>query len=996
MRTFTILRLVAATAVVSSLVVGIAPGARAADPPPAEEPPEYTFPGVEPETCSRLVTSPTANPPSCMYDWRGDEIDLEISTHNIGEGDTFTMKVVEKKAGGYAPTSYGWDLHLFHMGWGTSSGYVNENQIVMRRPGGFPNRPSSLFWAGPKITKLSPCRTTDTECTFRLDKTWVTSQKKLSVAWVYVGVAIDGPAHSGSHPYYQETYLGITPKYSEEPEPKIAWRPTPGSDGWEIELDASGSTDDGEIKQTIWTQGSWNLLSDKEKWVYKYDPPCRYYTVEEDGEPPCETAEFGVTLGVTDDLGLSAWVDETITFPVTPEQCSPGPCPIIVNDTGDGADSSPGDDSCDIDPNSSGEQCTLRAAIEEANSDSTRDTIVFALPTSPAIIAPATPLPAITQPVGIEGAGVRIDGSASDALTGAGFTVRAPNVSLTGFEIGGFSAGIALEGGGGTKVIGNYIGITAAGATIPNATGILVSSANNEISGNVVSANLGDGMRLSGDGNRVVSNIVGLSPDGVYEAGNGRYGITLGSLGNFIGEPGAGNVIVSNKFDGIHVLDGGNTIRANWIGVDPRGLIVKGAYQGTNGEAGIYIMSGANNMTIGGPAPADGNVIAQNGTWGISAWADGLRVENNHIGMVPGSSLLHAWPNVYGGVLVIGRNGVVSGNTFGLALRGPSVGLFNAVNATIQRNQFNADPSAIHATGISTGLVGGAGAGNEFVNGSVVVTGSAKMRIRTNTHRFNPSSGAPPIEIIPGATGGALDSAGSFGFSFEHDFVTPNDSGDGDTGPNGVQNFPVLTQAVTSNTNVIVTGTIDGSNVARSIDLYSTPACHQTGHGPGERYLATVNVPAGQTTFTRSIPWILNDPSLITATATGPDGTSEFSACIGVNSGAKVARYSTSSARTGSKLLGGAKVKGKIAVFADATQVKIPAGSSVKFFIDNKLIGSDVTAPFDMNGTAANGTATLYDTAKLSVGTHQLMVRIVPTSGPTISLLPVAFTVTRA
>jgi CSLREA domain-containing protein len=992
MRTFTILRLAAVLAVASSLLVGTATGARAADPPPAEEPPEYTFPGAEPERCGHWVKSPTANPPHCMYDYRGDEIGLEISTHNVGEGDTFTMSVVEKRAGGYTPTSFGWDLHLFHMGWGTSSAYQNEHEIVIRRPGGFPNRPSSIFFSGVKITKLSPCTATDTECTFRLDRTWSTSQEKLALDWVYVGVAIDGPAHSGSHPYWQETYLGITPKYSEEPEAKIAWRPTPGSDGWEIELDASGSSDDGEIDQTVWTEG-WQYIADDEKFVYRFDPPCRYYTIENDGEPPCETADFTVTLGVTDDRGLTDWVDETITFPVTPKQCSPQPCPIVVNDTGDGADSSPGDDACDIDPNLSGEQCTLRAAIEEANSDSTRDTIVFALPTSPATIAPATDLPAITQPVAIEGSGVRLDGSATGTPLRVGLMVRAPNVSISGFEIGGFGAGIDLDLGGSAQVVGNHLGITAAGTAIPNATGILVNSAVNLISGNVVSANTSDGMRLTGDGNRVIGNVVGLTPDGTNEAGNGRYGITLGSLGNLIGEPGAGNVIVANDFDGIHVLDAGNTIRANWIGVDPKGFITKGL-EGTNGEAGIYVFSGAANTTIGGPSPADGNVIAQNSTWGISSKADGLRVENNHISTVPSSPYM--WPNVYGGLLVMGRNAVVSGNRFGLHPRGPSLALHNAVNATVQRNQFNADPSAVLATGSSTGLIGGTGAANDFVDGSVVVTGAAKMRIRANSHSFNPDSAAPDIEIIPGSTGGALDGDGSFGFTYQHDFVTPNDPGDGDAGPNGVQNFPVLEQAVTSNASVIVTGTIDGSNVARAIDLYTTPACHQTGHGPGARYMATVNVPAGQTTFTRSLPWVAGDPSLITAAATGPDGTSEFSACISVNSGAKVARYSTSPQRTGSTLLSGATVKGKVAVYADKTQVQIPAGSSVKFFIDNKLIGTDATAPYDMNGTAANGAATLYDTARLSVGTHQLVLRIVPPSGPTVSLPPVSFTVTRA
>jgi len=41
--------------------------------------------------------------------------------------------------------------------------------------------------------------------------------------------------------------------------------------------------------------------------------------------------------------------------------------PIIVNTTGDQDDGDPNDGVCDVDPNQTGNQCTLRAALEEAN-----------------------------------------------------------------------------------------------------------------------------------------------------------------------------------------------------------------------------------------------------------------------------------------------------------------------------------------------------------------------------------------------------------------------------------------------------------------------------------------------------------------------------------------------------------------------------------------------------------------------------------------------------
>jgi hypothetical protein len=192
-----------------------------------------------------------------------------------------------------------------------------------------------------------------------------------------------------------------------------------------------------------------------------------------------------------------------------------------------------------------------------------------------------------------------------------------------------------------------------------------------------------------------------------------------------------------------------------------------------------------------------------------------------------------------------------------------------------------------------------------------------------------------------------------------------------------------------------VSGTLDSALYTRTIDFFATSTCQSTGNGPGERYLGSVAVAASQSTFSRALPWTAGDTSLITATATGPDGTSEFSQCIAVNDGKNAARVSTSALRTGSKLVSGATIKGKVAVYADTTKVQIPAGATVRFFIDGKSMGADDIAPYDMKGTATNGTAVLYDTKALAVGVHQMFVRVVPKSGPTITLTPVSFTVTR-
>ncbi len=88
---------------------------------------------------------------------------------------------------------------------------------------------------------------------------------------------------------------------------------------------------------------------------------------------------------------------------------------LTVNSHLDTSDLSPGDGSCDTTTILVGDQCTLRAAIEELNAqgpDVSPHEINFNIPGSgPFTILPASPLPAIEVPVeilGINSAGRRL------------------------------------------------------------------------------------------------------------------------------------------------------------------------------------------------------------------------------------------------------------------------------------------------------------------------------------------------------------------------------------------------------------------------------------------------------------------------------------------------------------------------------------------------------------------------------------------------------------
>jgi hypothetical protein len=81
---------------------------------------------------------------------------------------------------------------------------------------------------------------------------------------------------------------------------------------------------------------------------------------------------------------------------------------FTVNETGDAPDAFTTSNTCDTDVFTNGDQCTLRAAIQQANATSGADAINFAIPGTgvKTIAVGATGLgglPAITEQVGING-----------------------------------------------------------------------------------------------------------------------------------------------------------------------------------------------------------------------------------------------------------------------------------------------------------------------------------------------------------------------------------------------------------------------------------------------------------------------------------------------------------------------------------------------------------------------------------------------------------------
>jgi hypothetical protein len=114
-----------------------------------------------------------------------------------------------------------------------------------------------------------------------------------------------------------------------------------------------------------------------------------------------------------------------------------------------------------------------------------------------------------------------------------------------------------------------------------------------------------------------------------------------------------------------------------------------------------------------------------------------------------------------------------------------------------------------------------------------------------------------------------------------------NDAGDGDTGPNQFQNYPVITNAVVSPGDAVVTGTLNSAASANfRIDFFASTACEpfNGGHGEGQSFLGATTVATDAGGNAGFGPLLFPAPAgqpFITATATDAFGnTSEFSVCV--------------------------------------------------------------------------------------------------------------------
>ncbi|HEU0293222.1 MAG TPA: CSLREA domain-containing protein, partial [Anaerolineales bacterium] len=462
--------------------------------------------------------------------------------------------------------------------------------------------------------------------------------------------------------------------------------------------------------------------------------------------------------------------------------------------------------------------------------------------------------------------------------------------------------GVWIYGAGatGNLVQGNYIGTNAAGTTPLGNTlsGVLVQdvsgAGNNTIGGatpagrNLISGNGQNGVWLySGTSVTVVQgNYIGTDVTGSLDLGNADDGMGIRTPNNIIGGTAAdaGNLISGNDRGGIYLYGGGaagNLVQGNIIGTTANGNQALG-----NTRHGVAIGYGPSNNTIGGTQPGARNLISGNDEAGVvvsEVGTNGNLVQGNYIGTdetgtLPLGNLMDGLHIQYSATgTLVGGTTPGAGNL--IAANGWNGGVRITASATgtiVQGNKIGTD-----ATG--TLLLGNSPDGVS-INGSDNQIGGTEAGA-ANIIAHNTDNGI----YVESGTGNALAgnliwANGALGIDLDPLGSTPNDPGDSDTGPNNLQNSPVIT-SFTTGASTTVNGTFNSSaNTTFRLEFFADIAtCSPTTYPEGKQFLGftDLNTDAnGNASFALTLPVATTNDEWVVATATDPLGnTSEFSVC---------------------------------------------------------------------------------------------------------------------
>jgi CSLREA domain-containing protein len=527
-------------------------------------------------------------------------------------------------------------------------------------------------------------------------------------------------------------------------------------------------------------------------------------------------------------LGMLIVVSLLALHPASPAYAAS----FTVTSTGDQPDADTTDGLCRI---AGSKQCTLRAAIQQANASPGNDTITFKLGT--ATITPSSVLPDLTDDKGVTIRGNRditLDGS---RVGSKGISIRnSRNNKIQGLLIRNFTYGILISGVLFDVASGNLVGT--------DADGMNDAQERNVLRDNTFGVYIGG---IGANHNTIAGNYIGTNPGGTSAARN-AVGVWIGDF--------AGYTWVGTNGDGIRDGAEGNVISGNDVAI------------------GVY---GGGTVTIAG------NIIglASNG-------ADPLP---NIVGIFLSRSNLNLIGTNGDGIADDDERNAISSNT------GTAIELDAVENTVIAGNYIGTQANGSGNRGNTSGIVilesnlNGISSGN-MIGGDTpeegnIIAHSAESGVLING---DPQGNEPPFNNS--ILSNRIFDNGGLGIDLVPVWnvfgVDPNDTGDSDAGPNNMLNYPELSAAESGGgVTAILGGIVDGlPDTTFEIQFFSNPNCHPSGHGEGQQFLGSIMVTTnatGNASFEAILPVGVNLNHVVTATATDPTGnTSEFSACASV------------------------------------------------------------------------------------------------------------------
>jgi len=387
-----------------------------------------------------------------------------------------------------------------------------------------------------------------------------------------------------------------------------------------------------------------------------------------------------------------------------------------------------------------------------------------------------------TSPDGSTDMGNNFEGVLVNSVSGTqiGGTTSADRNVISGND----SGGITVTGGAdGTTIQGNYIGVADDGTSdLGNGGngpghGVEVTSGaeNTQIggtsgdAGNVISANVDDGIRITGSnttGTVVQGNEIGTTADETTLLGNEGDGVRIqdGAQATIGGTASSARNVIAGNEDEISIASGNNVVQGNFIGTNATGADLGSSF--TN----ISITSGSGNL-IGGSAAGAENVMGNSGNEIVSVGGSNNVIQGNFIGTNPGGDDLgtfNAGIDVSGSGHTIG--GTASGEANTISNTGVGVRIRNGAAHSIRGNRMSGNSTLGIDLGDDGPTANDPGDGDDGVN---------RLQNAPEIQSADYNSGANEITVtfsVPSDP--SLSGSGASTYPLNIDFYRADDNGD--------------------------------------------------------------------------------------------------------------------------------------------------------------------------------------------------------------------------